>query len=241
MEAQVVMDDSEKERRIQEFLPQIEKLLKLADDPGWKQMKSKKGYEVFWMRTDESPVVSVKGEGIVNAKVEDIFHFMQAFENANSIDPMFMEGRIALHLGNNHAINYAAYKMPPMITARDFVIHAYDAILENGVGVSVGKSIEVPELPHRHGFVRAAINNSGYVYKPLPEDPSKSFVQYVVNVDVKGWIPYWVVNMSAADQGANIKRLQDYFAKADNKDKKHKKEKGKEKEHKEEHKEEEHS
>ena len=82
--------------------------------------------------------------------------------------------------------------------------------------MSVGRSVEVAELPHRNGFVRAVINgivsppdfllppslllsffffffffflreqlDSGYVYKPLPDDPSKSFVQYVVNVDVK--------------------------------------------------------
>jgi hypothetical protein len=165
-----------------------------------------------------------------------------------------MEGRIALDLGERHALNYAAYKMPPLITSRDFVIHAYgnfylfikdlveffyrmhelkkqkfqiisyftpnfkkilenrktrktrktrsiqakiglekrdfcrfypgpkcsynififiviDGLLENGVGISVGKSVDIPELPHRHGFVRAVINGTGF---SLPLPPSLS-------------------------------------------------------------------
>jgi len=213
MEVQVAMDEDEKKKRIEEFMPIAEKVLKIADDAGWKILKEKKNFTVYWMRSDESPILSVKGEGIVNATVQEISDLFKDFDKANALDPMFKEGRICLVLEGTQTINYACYKMPPLIASRDFVIQSIDMINSEGVGISVGKSVEVNELPIRDGVVRAVINDSGYVYKPLPEDPTKSLVQYVVNVDPKGWIPHWVVNATASDQGTNIQRLQEYFIK----------------------------
>jgi len=177
------------------------------------------------MRSDESPLVFVKGEGIVEASPQELFEFLQDFDKTTGLDPMFREGKIVLDLGNKHTINYAAFYMGPLITCRDFVMHGYDGIGGNGIGVSVGKSVDLDALPARPSYVRAIINASGYVYRALPEDPSKSFVQYVVNVDPKGWLPYWLVNLAASDQGTNIKRLQEYFAKEKNPKKKDKKDK----------------
>jgi len=221
---QIAMDDEEKQKRIEDFHPYVEKIIKCAADPNWKSLKKKQGYEVFWMRSDESPLVYVKGEGVVEASVQELFEFLQDFDKTTSIDPMYKEGKIVLDLGGKHTINYAAFYMGPLISCRDFVMHGYDGVGESGIGVSVGKSIDLDALPERGGYVRAIINASGYVYRALPEDPSKCFVQYVVNVDPKGWLPYWLVNLAASDQGTNIKRLQEYFAK-EKKPKKEKKDK----------------
>lgn len=72
----------------------------------------------------------------------------------------------------------------------------------------MGKSAELDGLPDRPGHVRASINGilsffkislvffsprvtimyftaSGYVYRAVEGDPSKCFVQYIVNVDPK--------------------------------------------------------
>jgi len=212
--ATISMEDAEKQRRVEDMNSLIQKVIQVASDPNWKLLKEKEAYKVFWMRSDESPIVFVKGEGVVDASAAEIFAFLQDMEKATSIDPMYREGKVVLDLGNKQSINYAAFNMPPLISARDFVFHGVDVILENGVGLSVGKSVELDELPPRSGFVRASINTTGYIYTPLADDPSKCFVQYVVNVDPKGWLPTWIVNMAAADQGSNVKSLQDYFAKA---------------------------
>jgi len=219
------MEEEEKQKMIAEFLPHIEKVMKTAADPNWKSLKKKADHEIFWMRSDEYPFVFVKGEGVVDATMQEVYDFLQDFNQASSIDPMFKEGKIASILGGTHVLVYAAFYMPPMISSRDFVFHGYDAILENGVGVSVGRSVEHGSLPERHGYVRASINTSGYIYKAVEGDPSKTHVQYIVNVDPKGWLPVWIVNLAASDQGSNIKRVQEHFAKRKGETKKEKKKK----------------
>jgi len=73
--------------------------------------------------------------------------------------------------------------------------------------------VELDSIPDSPDYVRASINASGYIYRPVKGDPTKCFVQYVVNVDPKGWLPYWMVNLAASDQGSNVKNLQQYFKK----------------------------
>merc|ERR1719271_2123448 len=38
-------------------------------------------------------------------------------------------------------------------------------------------------------------------------------VNYIVQVDPKGWIPTWVVNMVAADQADNVTRVREHVHK----------------------------
>jgi len=165
------------------------------------------------MRSDDSPLVLVKGEGVVEAPVAELMFFCSKLETATSIDPMFLEGKEFEDLGGGHLFVYAAFQMPPLITNRDFVYHSVDRLIEeSGIGVSFGHSIIHPDVPDKSGFVRAHINASGYVFRPVEGDPTKSFAQYIVHVDPKGWIPTWVVNATAADQGSNMDRMQQHFA-----------------------------
>jgi len=205
------LSEEEKKKRIDDFLPNIESILKIINDPNWKLLKKKPGYQVYWMNAEGTPIVSIKGEAVIDASQKELFDFFSDFYKCTGVDPMLREGKIISDLGNHHLIGYLSFYVAPMVSNRDFVIHGYDVILEDGTGLSIGRSVEVDKFPARSGQVRASINMSGYVYKPLENDPSKCLVQYVVNVDPKGWLPYWLVNLTAGDQGANVKVLQDYF------------------------------
>eukprot|EP00026_Physarum_polycephalum_P014468 Phypoly_transcript_14985.p1 GENE.Phypoly_transcript_14985~~Phypoly_transcript_14985.p1 ORF type:complete len:271 (+),score=57.97 Phypoly_transcript_14985:111-923(+) len=213
MEVELKLTEDDKKELISQIEPSIQKILNRVNDPNWKPYKKKKGYEIFWMKTDESPIITIKSEGIVDASVSQMMHFLEDFVAASKIiDAMHIEGRVLAQLGNNYQVTYGSYKMPPLITSRDFFMVALDATTADGVGVSIAQSIERPEVPDRPGYVRAHLNPTGYVFKALPDNPSKVFLQYVVNADVKGWIPHWVVNASAASQGDNIRRIQEHFA-----------------------------
>jgi len=71
--AKIVMGEEERKNRWEEFKPCVEKVIKTSEDPHWKLLKKHSTYSVFWMRSDDSPLVFVKGEGIVDASVQDFF------------------------------------------------------------------------------------------------------------------------------------------------------------------------
>jgi len=206
------MADEEVARKKQALEAEIPHFLELANDPNWIFTKKKNDCNVYWMRHEGSPLILIKGEGVVDATVQDLMTFCSKVETACSIDPMFLEGSEFEDLGGGHVHVYVSFSMPPMIANRDFVYHGFDKILEGGIGVSFGRSVVHPAQPEKHGFVRGHINSTGYVFRPVEGDPVKTLAQYVVHVDPKGWIPTWAVNMSAADQGSNVDKMQKYFA-----------------------------
>ena len=58
--------------------------------------------------------------------------------------------------------------------------------------------------------MRAEMSTTGYVFSPDPEQPSTaSYVTYVVQVDPKGALPTWVVNLAAVEQADNAGRMRE--------------------------------
>jgi len=65
-------------------------------------------------------------------------------------------------------------------------------------------------------YVRGEIKMAAYIFVKLDQETSKMF--YVVHLDPKGWIPQWIVNISAAEQGLvagnvgkNIQIIKDFL------------------------------
>ena len=63
-----------------------------------------------------------------------------------------------------------------------------------------GASVGCHNLQSSHKFVRGRICTTGYIYTET-EIPGEILVTYVVQVDPRGSIPKWVVNLVASGQG----------------------------------------
>ena len=77
-----------------------------------------------------------------------------------------------------------------LISARDFVDAASCRRLEDGSILQGGCSIDFEECPPEKQFVRGNLYPSGFIAKPAGNGTS---LIYVVQSDIKGWIPKSVV------------------------------------------------
>ena len=62
--------------------------------------------------------------------------------------------------------------------------------------------------------IRGEIFPSGYILKEIDENSCK--VQWIGQVDIKGWLPIWVVNMMSIDEPLTILVLRDSYLKLKN-------------------------
>jgi len=177
-----------------------------------------------------------RGVGVVPAPPKLLEDAIRVQENMKLIDPMCKETKVIKTYDADHHIYWASFKLPPMISDRDFCWWCLDANLPDGTYVSTGKSMVTKDCEGTPKHVRGEIRASGYIVQPIKDDPKSSRVTYVVQTDPRGWLPTRVVNYVASSQAYNpgvmkeiiphfMKQLEEKAAKenkdkgADNKDK----------------------
>eukprot|EP01112_Ceratiomyxa_fruticulosa_P022134 TRINITY_DN8021_c0_g1_i2.p1 TRINITY_DN8021_c0_g1~~TRINITY_DN8021_c0_g1_i2.p1 ORF type:complete len:253 (-),score=61.70 TRINITY_DN8021_c0_g1_i2:127-885(-) len=203
-----------KEDYLREMVEQRKKIVEIANSDGWKFIKHKGGVDCFYKRDDENPIVLIKGEGIVPATTKELLDFFLVYESLKISDKTYMGGEVIERIDDQHSIFLSRFKAPPLIKNRDFLYIEYDGKGDDGeTYLCVAYSIERDDVPPDPNFVRGVIYATGYIYKPVEGDPSKSHLTYIVHVDPKGWLPVMVVNMVAADQAGNVASVKEHFEK----------------------------
>lgn len=192
----------------------VPKFIETVDGDGWVHIKDVDDIKCSFKRSDESPFVLVKGDGIVNASLDAVLEFCSDPNNLYITDPMLIEVDIIEELEKDFKIVHFMAKMPPAVSNRDFVWQEFDGMWQEEsprVAVSVVRSVEHEKVPPKQGFVRGELVSSGFLLREVVGDPSKARVTYMIHVDPKGWLPVFLVNMLAGDQAMNVVRLKKHF------------------------------
>mmetsp|Transcript_17971 Transcript_17971/g.22637 ORF Transcript_17971/g.22637 Transcript_17971/m.22637 type:complete len:508 (+) Transcript_17971:112-1635(+) len=225
--AKVVLSDLEKnEYRLkgQEFVKgMIEHELGTEDD-GWKlSYRKSDGMSCYLKYLDGDPICLVKGVSECNGDVKDIKKAMMHIqtselfrEEMSQLDPMFTGGALL----SNHFFNedsllqlfYSNFSLAPgdVIWDRDMLFIQYTTLTKDRndrVCVAACGSVDRPDFPLMSHLkrVRGIIQNTGYVFREI--GPNKVRITYVVQVDPRGYLPPWVVNISAQSQAENTDRM----------------------------------
>jgi hypothetical protein len=127
-------------------------------------------------------------------------------------DPMFNKSEIVEKYGQNTFLVWQLMNRMGPISPRDFLYVIHGNILEDGTHVLTCYSIEDPIKPPQKGVVRGVIHRSGYILKPLPDGQTET--TFIAQVDMKGFIPKFAINLAASMVGFSVGRLwktMDYF------------------------------
>lgn len=132
----------------------------------------------------------------------------------SKVDSMFVEAavleRFAVAAPAKVQLEWAAFKVPPLRN-RDFVWleHATKTTTADGrpVFISVCSSVDSAKYPAVEGFVRGWLVSTGYVFvgpaAGAPADEKDVWtLNYVVQVDPRGYVPPFIVNLVCMDQAA---------------------------------------
>jgi hypothetical protein len=149
------------------------------------------GEIVDWTEKDTPcpNIVIIKGEAYISESVEDLLAFFRDTEASfKSLDEMLLHINVPHLVDDNRKILHTSFKLPFPCWKREFVF--YQSLkhieVEGGGKVSVlfSRSVNVEDVPPMKGAVRGNIASSGWIFTAT-EDPKKTLVQYVVQVDPK--------------------------------------------------------
>jgi len=214
---------SKEKSRENQLIEKMETILpsfiKQIDDPRWKFERETKGVEISRLIEEGDPIHKVKGRSIVrNCNVQQMLDALRKFPECYEIsDPMYMSGSIPVSLGENSKIYDCTFRMPgrPLVSDRNFVWVTLERLVDANSGISLAATLECNDIyPYPQlglNVVRGELKESGYYFKKVEGEENAVELIYVVQVDVKGWLPIWVINMAAGDQAMNVCRIREYF------------------------------
>eukprot|EP00184_Porphyridium_aerugineum_P008697 CAMPEP_0184691940 /NCGR_PEP_ID=MMETSP0313-20130426/622_1 /TAXON_ID=2792 /ORGANISM="Porphyridium aerugineum, Strain SAG 1380-2" /LENGTH=299 /DNA_ID=CAMNT_0027149723 /DNA_START=6 /DNA_END=905 /DNA_ORIENTATION=+ len=196
-------------------------------------------FEAFWkkdanLNSKSKDLIQTKGTAIIRADLKEVFSQLSNEDMHDTImnimDPMHIESIFLEKRDPKHVVMHSKYRspVPKVIQDRDFVFVYTTTMLEDGRAVCIGNSIDYPTTlsnaknnNNDKKFVRGLTLGSGFLFEPINDDTSgnqngtgatSSFkMSYIVQVDPKGWIPTWLVNLVCDEQSLLSKRLESHY------------------------------
>lgn len=137
--------------------------------------------------------------------LEELFY---GIEDLPTWNPTLTECRIVQPIDEYTDISYqvCAEAGGGVVSTRDFVNLRHWAVMEGGIFVSAGGSIKHPAMPPQPKRVRGENGPGCWAMRPVDSDPEKCLFQWLLDTDLKGWIPQSIIDKALC--GAQL----DYIA-----------------------------
>jgi len=149
----------------------------------------------------------VKTEGTLKVSPETAFALVSetSMDSRKRWDTELLYYNVVDTIADNILLTHVGFKTPFPVTSRDFCAIRCSTE-EDGVRYIWGCSVISSAVPENAEgkFVRGMIIVSGFVFKPVDGEPDQCLITNVNQVDPKGWIPAWVVNLG---KGKSLARM----------------------------------
>lgn len=137
-------------------------------------------------------------EGYVESSPEEVFHeTVIRIEESPTWNPTVKECKTVQVVDENTDIshNITNEAVGGLVSSRDFVNLRHWKMKDN-VMISAGCSVIHPSVPPSKKHVRGENGPGGWFYKPCPQDPNRCIFGWIINTDIKGWIPQYLVEQA---------------------------------------------
>lgn len=162
---------------------------------GWKVEIKKKGLTVFSREVDDSDIVGIKAEGVINASIEAVLANLRTVEGSEKWTPSVARKVTIRNISDLEAVTYTLNSMPWPVWDREMILHNVLKIdYEKKLLFVMSKSVheEYKNFPRAKKAVMAQMDYSNIGFRPIGKD--KCYVELTAFVDAKGEIPAWMVN-----------------------------------------------
>ncbi|XP_073684072.1 steroidogenic acute regulatory protein, mitochondrial-like [Garra rufa] len=175
---------------------------------GWKLEMAEKNGDVIYSKvlTGNRKVFRLEAE--LNASpqdLQDILFFR--IEEMHEWNPSIRRVKVLKHVSRNTVVTHevSAETAGNLIGQRDFLSVRHSSKIGSRVYLG-GAATWLESLPPQPGFVRAEDGPTCIVLEPLQDRPDCSRFIWLVNMDVKGWLPQSLLNKA-------LPRVQEDFTK----------------------------
>ena len=186
--------------------------------PAWEKIGDSDGIIAYRREVPGSPLIAVKGEGIINASIIRVASVLVDTTRATEWIDRLVESRVVRELNETETIHYDHIGTPIVMKDRDFVTRTKLEFDNAGKRIVLKMHSVSDPLAPPTAFVRGEIMES-YFIMTSAEHGTKTHLSVEVHADPKGSIAKWIVNMFQKSWPHNtISRLRAQVAKPDIKD-----------------------
>uniref|UniRef100_A0A8C1JR01 START domain-containing protein 1 n=1 Tax=Cyprinus carpio TaxID=7962 RepID=A0A8C1JR01_CYPCA len=135
-------------------------------------------------------------EAELNASPEELHEILFfRVEEMHEWNPSVRRIKVLKHVGRNTMVTHevSSEMAGNLIGQRDFLSVRHSSKRESRVYLG-GASTRLESLPPLPGFVRAEDGPTCIILHPLQDRPDRSRFIWLLNIDVKGWLPQSLVN-----------------------------------------------
>jgi hypothetical protein len=160
-----------------------------------------KGITITRTSIPNSVLKCTKGVAVFKATPKEILDIVSNTEFYKQWDPKILDSRSIYTVNSTTSTNYFEFAPFFPVAGRDVCFLQHIKRDNNGSIIVSWHSIKDPEVPKKKGVVRAAMGTSGFVITPLKTTiPLSCLVTFVVQFDLKGWIPPALMNSITSGQ-----------------------------------------
>ncbi|XP_029312220.1 steroidogenic acute regulatory protein, mitochondrial [Cottoperca gobio] len=173
-------------------------LCMLEDTQGWKVEITESDGDVICSKVMPGAGKVFRLEAILEASVDELYDLLFVrVEEMQQWNPSIQQIKVLKHVGPETIITHevSAETAGNLIGQRDFLSVRHSCKRNSSVYLG-GAAIQLESFPPQAGFVRAEDGPTCIIIQALKEDRGKSRFTWLLNMDVKGWLPKSIVNQA---------------------------------------------
>nr|XP_020481802.1 steroidogenic acute regulatory protein, mitochondrial-like [Labrus bergylta]XP_020481803.1 steroidogenic acute regulatory protein, mitochondrial-like [Labrus bergylta] len=170
----------------------------LEDSEGWRVEIAESNGDVICSKVMPDARKVFRLEAVLDGTVDELYDLLFVrVEEMNLWNPSIQQIKILKQVGPETMVTYevSAETAGNLIGQRDFLSVRHSCKQESRVYLG-GVAIQLESFPPQAGFVRAEDGPTCIIIQALDKDTRKSRFTWLLNMDVKGWLPTSIVNQA---------------------------------------------
>ncbi|XP_008293107.1 steroidogenic acute regulatory protein, mitochondrial [Stegastes partitus] len=170
----------------------------LEDKDGWKAEITESNGDVIHSKVLSGSRKVFRLEAVLEASVDELYDLLFVrVEEMHQWNPNLQHIKVLKHVGPETIITHevSAETAGNLIGQRDFLSIRHSCKRKSSVVIG-GAAIHLESFPPQAGFVRAEDGPTCIIIQALDEGSRKSRFTWLLNMDIKGWLPKSIVNQA---------------------------------------------
>ncbi|KAM3868693.1 steroidogenic acute regulatory protein, mitochondrial-like [Diretmus argenteus] len=170
----------------------------LENKEGWKTEIAEDNGDVICSKVMAGARQVFRLEAVLDASAEELYDILFVrVEEMHRWNPSIQHIKVLLHVGPGTVVTHevSAETAGNLIGQRDFLSVRHSCKHKSCIHLG-GAATQLESFPPQKGFVRAEDGPTCIIIEALADDARRSRFTWLLNMDVKGWLPKSIVNQA---------------------------------------------
>ena len=168
----------------------------LLSEDDWKEAKRNELGDIVMTKKNKRGKNIYKIKAEIDISPEKLITALKDVANSDKWNKTLEKLEVVSDISDDLKVTYQiTSEAGGVVSARDFIL-VLKFGYKNDAYLQAACSVEYPGLEKVKGMVRAWNYPGGLMVKPIPNEPNKSEFHWLIDCDLKGWLPASMVSMA---------------------------------------------